>query len=54
VMVLAVSARAFRFWLWSPYVYGMKMHDRAIMDWSRNWIDGDLEHRSRRAAHTGR
>jgi dolichyl-phosphate-mannose--protein O-mannosyl transferase len=50
VVVLAVAACCFGFWLWSPYVYGTPMHDRAVMVWSRNWIDGDLEHRSRRAA----
>jgi dolichyl-phosphate-mannose--protein O-mannosyl transferase len=50
VFVAAVAAAGFGYWLWSPYVYGTQMHDRAIMDWSRNWIDGDLEHRSRRAS----
>ena len=44
----------FGYWLWSPYVYGTPMHDRSVMLWTRRWVDGDEEHRRRRAEKRNR
>jgi dolichyl-phosphate-mannose--protein O-mannosyl transferase len=52
--VLAVTAiilTIWGFWLWSPFVYGTKMHDRAASIWSRTWTEGDHDHAMRRASY---
>jgi hypothetical protein len=28
-----------------PFVYGKYMHEREIMDWTRNWDHGDAAYR---------
>lgn len=48
IFIITAALAAFGFWLWCPYVYGTKMHDRKVMDWTSNWIQGDATHRRRR------
>ena len=50
-VVLILITTAFGFWLWSPYVYGTTPHDKDIMLWTKNWIDGDEAHRIARSIH---
>jgi hypothetical protein len=50
VAVVVCALAAFGFWLWMPYVYGKYMHDRDIMIWNRNWVEGDWHYKSEREA----
>ena len=53
-LVVTACLVIFGYWLWSPYVYGTPMHDRGVMLWTRRWVDGDEEHRRRRAEKRSR
>jgi dolichyl-phosphate-mannose--protein O-mannosyl transferase len=50
ICILGIFCVVFGWWLWSPYVYGTEPHDQAMMEWSKKWVDGDLDHQSRRAS----
>ncbi|OHS96069.1 Dolichyl-phosphate-mannose-protein mannosyltransferase [Tritrichomonas foetus] len=50
-VVFILSACAFGYWLWSPYVYGTKPHDKEMMIWTQRWIDGDEAHKLARIEH---
>jgi dolichyl-phosphate-mannose--protein O-mannosyl transferase len=39
--VALCALAAFGFWLWMPLVYGKYMHDRDVMMWNKNWLQGD-------------
>jgi dolichyl-phosphate-mannose--protein O-mannosyl transferase len=49
--VVVICLAVFGFWLWSPFTYGTKQHDAGAAIWSRSWVDGTADHRSRRASH---
>ena len=51
VACICIILVIFGFYLWSPYVYGTKLHDRDIAIWTKRWIDGDSDHQSRRASY---
>jgi dolichyl-phosphate-mannose--protein O-mannosyl transferase len=51
VAIVVTFLTLFGFWLWSPFVYGTKHHDRNAEIWTKIWIDGDDAHKMRRSSH---
>ena len=49
VCVIICACAIFGYWLWMPFVYGQYMHDREIMIWNRNWIEGDAAFKRHRS-----
>jgi dolichyl-phosphate-mannose--protein O-mannosyl transferase len=51
VVAVVISLTVFGFWLWAPYTYGTRLHNRKKAVWCNYWVDGDAAHQSRRVEH---